>query len=120
MVTERVEEALAAIVGAENVLVSRAERVVYMGKLARRDNAPSGVGVWMMNVWVPGWAWEHGYDVVRLDAEAAWTSATSVDVDEEMMNMLTTQRAYEGAARMLTAVDQALDTLINRTGLVGR
>ncbi|GAB2677863.1 flagellar hook-associated protein FlgK [Thalassiella azotivora] len=59
-------------------------------------------------------------DVVRLDAEAAWTSATSVDVDEEMVNMLTTQRAYEGAARMLTAVDQALDTLINRTGLVGR
>lgn len=46
----------------------RAERVIYMGKLARRDNAPSGVGVWMMNVWVPGWAWEHGYDVVRLDA----------------------------------------------------
>src|SRR5699024_7786081 len=35
----------------------RAERVIYMGKLARRDNAPSGVGVWMMNVWVPGWAW---------------------------------------------------------------
>jgi flagellar hook-associated protein 1 FlgK len=59
-------------------------------------------------------------ETVRADAAAAVTSAASVDVDEEMVTMLTVQRAYEGAARMLTAVDQALDTLINRTGLVGR
>ncbi|MFP5346538.1 MAG: flagellar hook-associated protein FlgK [Actinomycetes bacterium] len=59
-------------------------------------------------------------EVVRKDAEAQWTSTTSVDVDEEMVNLVAVQRAYEGAARMLTAVDQALDTLINRTGLVGR
>jgi flagellar hook-associated protein 1 FlgK len=37
-----------------------------------------------------------------------------------MANMLMYQRAYEGAGRMMTAVDQMLDTLINRTGLVGR
>lgn len=59
-------------------------------------------------------------ETVRKDAAAAVTSVTSVDVDEEMVTMLAVQRAYEGAARMLTAVDQALDTLINRTGLVGR
>ena len=46
----------------------RTERVIYMGKLARRDDAPPGVGVWVMNAWVPDWAWEHGYDIVRLDA----------------------------------------------------
>ncbi len=34
--------------------------------------------------------------------------------------MLTYQRAYEGAARLLTALDQNLDTLINRTGVAGR
>ena len=27
---------------------------------------------------------------------------------------------YEAAARVVTAADQALDTLINRTGIVGR
>jgi flagellar hook-associated protein 1 len=59
-------------------------------------------------------------EVLRKDAEAMWTSTTSVDVDEEMVNLVAVQRAYEGAARVLTAVDQALDTLINRTGLVGR
>ena len=46
----------------------RAERVIYMGKLARRNDAPPGVGKWIMNVWVPGWAWEAGYSIVRLDA----------------------------------------------------
>jgi flagellar hook-associated protein 1 FlgK len=53
-------------------------------------------------------------------AEAARTQVHGVSVDEEMVNLLTYQRAYEAAARVMTAVDQALDTLINRTGLVGR
>lgn len=47
-------------------------------------------------------------------------SQASVDLDEEMISMLAAQRAYEGAARVLTAVDEMLDVLINRTGLVGR
>jgi flagellar hook-associated protein 1 FlgK len=37
-----------------------------------------------------------------------------------MTNMLAYQRAYEGAARYMSAVDSMLDTLINRTGIVGR
>lgn len=35
------------------------------------------------------------------------------------MNLLTYQHAYQGAARVLTAVDQMLDTLINHVGVVG-
>ena len=42
-----------------------------------------------------------------------------MSTDEEATNMLTYQRAYEGSARVLTAIDQMLDTLINRTGVVG-
>ncbi len=45
---------------------------------------------------------------------------SGVNLDEEMANLIAFQHAYEGAARYLTAVDQMLDTLINRTGLVGR
>lgn len=56
----------------------------------------------------------------RAVAENLQRSNASVDIDEEMTNMLAYQRAYEGAARVLTAVDEMLDTLINRTGLVGR
>ena len=56
----------------------------------------------------------------RSTAEKLQMSNASVDVDEESVNMLAYQRAYEGAARVLTAIDSMLDTLINRTGLVGR
>ncbi len=56
----------------------------------------------------------------RANAESLHLSNASVDLDEEMTNMLAYQRAYEGAARVLTAIDQMLDTLINRTGVVGR
>jgi flagellar hook-associated protein 1 FlgK len=60
-------------------------------------------------------------------ADLAATSATSeqlanasVALDEENVNLLAYQHAYQGAARVMTAVDEMLDTLINRTGLVGR
>jgi len=56
----------------------------------------------------------------RSTAAAQQLAQTSVDVDEESTNMLAYQRAYEGSARVLTAIDEMLDTLINRTGTVGR
>jgi len=59
-------------------------------------------------------------EVTRATAENLQRSNASVDLDEEMTNILAYQRAYQGAARVLTAVDEMLDTLINRTGLVGR
>lgn len=52
--------------------------------------------------------------------DASRESVSGVNLDEEMTSLLTYQRAYEGAARVITAIDQVLDTLINRTGLVGR
>ena len=52
--------------------------------------------------------------------DAAREADSGVNIDEEMTSMLAFQRAYEGAARFVSAVDQMLDTLINRTGLVGR
>jgi flagellar hook-associated protein 1 FlgK len=52
--------------------------------------------------------------------DAAREAEAGVNLDEEMTNMLAYQRAYEGAARFISAVDSMLDTLINRTGIVGR
>jgi flagellar hook-associated protein 1 FlgK len=54
------------------------------------------------------------------NADADRDSASGVSLDEELTGMLTYQRAYEGASRLLTALDQNLDTLINRTGIAGR
>ncbi len=47
-------------------------------------------------------------------------SVSGVSLDEEAANMAKTQKAYQAAARMLTAYDEMLDTVINRMGLVGR
>ena len=59
-------------------------------------------------------------EAARSTAENLQLSQASVDLDEESVNMLAYQRAYEGAARVLTAMDEMLDQLINRTGVVGR
>jgi flagellar hook-associated protein 1 FlgK len=59
-------------------------------------------------------------EATRSTAERIQLAGASVDIDEESVNMLAYQRAYEGAARVLTAIDEMLDTLINRTGVVGR
>lgn len=53
------------------------------------------------------------------DAREILDSVAGVDIDEEMTNLLATQRAYQAASRVMTAVDEALDRIINRTGRVG-
>jgi flagellar hook-associated protein 1 FlgK len=42
---------------------------------------------------------------------------SGVNNDDELGNMVMFQHAYEAAARFLTAIDQILDTLINRTAV---
>ncbi|MGQ9552839.1 MAG: flagellar hook-associated protein FlgK [Anaerolineae bacterium] len=44
---------------------------------------------------------------------------SAVSLDEEMVNLIQYQKAYQGAARVMTAVDEMLDRLINGTGRVG-
>jgi flagellar hook-associated protein 1 FlgK len=46
-------------------------------------------------------------------ADASVAAQSGVNLDEEMTNMLTYQRAYEAAARVMSTMDSALDTLIN-------
>jgi flagellar hook-associated protein 1 FlgK len=59
-------------------------------------------------------------DVVTTQVDAARDAVAGVDLDEEMTNLIQFQHAYSGAARLMTAVDEMIDTLINKTGLVGR
>jgi flagellar hook-associated protein 1 FlgK len=58
--------------------------------------------------------------VVTEQVDAAREGQSGVNLDEEMTNLLTYQRGYEAASRVLTTIDSMLDQLINRTGLVGR
>jgi flagellar hook-associated protein 1 FlgK len=57
---------------------------------------------------------------ITATVDASRDSVSGVSLDEEMTQMLAFQHGYEAAARMITAMDSVLDTLINSTGLVGR
>lgn len=95
-----------------------------LGALATSATGPSAT--W--GAFVTGFAVSVAGDLQRADiaesgavaAVTAQQSNASVDGDEETINLLTYQTAYQAAARVLTTMDEALDLLINRTGLVGR
>jgi len=57
---------------------------------------------------------------ITTQIDKARDSEAGVNLDEEMTSLLQYQRAYEAAARVITTIDQNLDVLINRTGMVGR
>ena len=45
---------------------------------------------------------------------------SGVDLNDEAMNMVTYQKAMTAAMRVMTAIDEVLDRLINNTGIAGR
>jgi flagellar hook-associated protein 1 FlgK len=46
-------------------------------------------------------------------------SVSGVSLDEEMTNLVKFQRGYQASSRALSAMDEMIDQLINRTGKVG-
>ncbi len=47
-------------------------------------------------------------------------SVSGVSVDEEMVQLMKYQHMYNASSRVITSIDEALDKLINGTGIVGR
>lgn len=47
-------------------------------------------------------------------------AVTGVSLDEEAMNIMRYQQSYNASARLMTALDDMLSTLITNTGMVGR
>jgi len=50
----------------------------------------------------------------------AQRSQAGVSLDEENIALIGYQQSYQAAARLLTTIDEMLNVLINRTGVVGR
>ena len=53
-------------------------------------------------------------------AQARRDSVGGVNMDEEMSDMVRFQKSYNAAARMITTLDQMLETIISSMGVVGR
>jgi flagellar hook-associated protein 1 FlgK len=53
------------------------------------------------------------------NAEDRRQNVSGVSLDEEMADMLRFQRGYQASARVMSTIDDMLDTLINRAGRVG-
>lgn len=62
-------------------------------------------------------SYQHGLIVNALGNQRE--SVVGVSLDEEAANMAKAQKAYQAAARVLTAYDDLLDLVINRMGRVG-
>lgn len=56
-------------------------------------------------------------DLMASHLESLRLSVAGVNLDEEMTNLNASQHAYNAAARVITTIDDMLDTLINRTGV---
>lgn len=54
------------------------------------------------------------YSETQYQLDYARSSISSVDFDEEGINMLTFSKSYNAAARLMTVLDDMLDTLINK------
>ncbi len=60
-----------------------------------------------------------GYGQTLLAIDTSRQSISGVSLDEEGISLLTYNKSYAAAARLMTTLDEALDVLINRTGRVG-
>lgn len=58
--------------------------------------------------------------VVTTQIDEQRQSISAVSLDEEMTDMIRFGHAYNAASRMITTIDETLDTLINKMGVVGR
>jgi flagellar hook-associated protein 1 FlgK len=59
-------------------------------------------------------------DILLLSIDDMRESVKGVSEDEEAMNLTKYQKSYNAAARYMTALDEMLDLIVNRLGLVGR
>jgi flagellar hook-associated protein 1 FlgK len=90
---------------------------------SRTTGADANYRAYIVGLGVDSQTTQQRADIQRMttdQVDSARDGQSAVSVDEEMVNLVQFQHAYEASARVMTTIDQLLDTLINRTGMVGR
>lgn len=62
----------------------------------------------------------NNHDLVADAIDQQRESVAGVNLNEEAANLVVYQKAYEAAARLMTTMDEMMNTIINGMGLVGR
>lgn len=57
------------------------------------------------------------YYTTAMDLDVSRDGVSGVDLNDEAMNLMTYQKAYAAACRLMTTIDEALDRLINNTAM---
>ncbi|MCI2106686.1 MAG: flagellar hook-associated protein FlgK [Intestinimonas sp.] len=63
---------------------------------------------------------QDNYSAAATELETSRESTSGVDLNDEAMSLMQYQKSYSAACRLMTTLDDALDKLINDTGMVGR
>lgn len=58
--------------------------------------------------------------IQQVEIDTSRDGVSGVDLNDEAMNMVQYQKAMNAAMRLMTTIDEALDRLINNTGIAGR
>jgi flagellar hook-associated protein 1 FlgK len=64
-------------------------------------------------------SFESNYGLISQQIDNQRQSVQGVSLDEEMADLVAAQHAFEAASRLITVMDEALDTVIFRMGIVG-
>jgi flagellar hook-associated protein 1 FlgK len=93
------------------------DNAILMGNIAKDpDSADTQYRNYVVDIGIQAQTVNRRADaqqVISDDVTAAEQAESGVSLDEEMTNMLMYQRAYEAAAKVISTVDDTLDTLIN-------
>lgn len=60
------------------------------------------------------------YYEAAVELDTSRDAVSSVDLNDETVNMIQYQKSYSAACRLMTTMDEVLDKLINGTGIAGR
>ena len=118
VLTDRTKLAASGVSGAGNLDAGNADaiagRITADGIEDSYQRLVSGFGITVASMRRQS----DSQQVLTTQVDNSRQQLSGVSLDEETVNMLAAQRAYESAARLMTTLDSVLDTLINRTGLV--
>lgn len=113
--------------GAENNTVARMIADFRDASYFKNGQIIENIGNFYVSV--SGWLGTNGQEVKTLSENQKMImeqiqnkreAVSGVSMDEEMTNMMKYQHAYNASARVINAVDEMIDKIVNQMGIVGR